>query len=152
MNLVKTIIEVLDDINETATEIEPLQKRLNDKRKTLGELNEQLLFMSSLRDFLSKKILETYSDAELEEVGKYRKQVHPNSWIPTETCYVSSKVFDPYYDEWYIYNYERKGDKIRLAVSCKKNEGTISGLMTFLDTHYTNWFEISELEMLNDGL
>ena len=152
MNVLKNFIEVLDDINDTEQQMKPLQDRLNDKRKTLSELNEKLPFIFSLRDFLSEKILETYSEEELEEVDKYRKQVHPNPWIPTETCYVSSKVFDPFTDSWYIYNYEREGDKIRMVVSCKKNEGSISGLMTFLDTHYTNWFKISELEMFDDGL
>lgn len=151
MNILKTIIEVLDDINDTEKQIKPLQNRLNDKRKTLSELNEQLPFMSSLRDFLSEKILETYSEEALQAVNDYRKEIEVQK-RDTAITYSLNKTFDPFNDSWYIYDYEREGDKIRLLVSCKKNEGTISGLLTFLDTHYTNWFEISELEMFDNGL
>ena len=151
MNVLKTIIEVLDEINDTEKQIKPLQDRLNDKRKTLSELNEKLPFMFSLRDFLSEKILETYSEEALNAVNEYRKELEKQK-NGTATSYTVNKTFDPFNDSWYIYDYEREGDKIRLLVSCKKNEGTISGLLTFLDTHYTNWFEISELEMFDNGL
>lgn len=151
MNVLKTIIEVLDEINDTEKQIKPLQDRLNDKRKTLSELNEKLPFMFSLRDFLSEKILETYSEEALQAVNDYRKEIEVQK-RDTAITYSLNKTFDPFNDSWYIYDYEREGDKIRLLVSCKKNEGTISGLLTFLDTHYTNWFEISELEMFDNGL
>ena len=151
MNVLKTIIEVLDEINDTEKQIKPLQDRLNDKRKTLSELNEKLPFMFSLRDFLSEKILETYSEEALQAVNDYRKEIEVQK-RDTAITYSLNKTFDPFYDSWYIYDYEREGDKIRLVVSCKKNEGSISGLLTFLDTHYTNWFEISELEMFDNGL
>ena len=146
MNVLKDIIEVIDEINITEQEIEPLQKRLNDNRKSLSELNEKLPFMSSLRDFLAKKIIETYSEDELKALSEYRSE------LKSITSYSSNKTFDPLYDSWYIYDYERKGDKIRIKVSCKKNEGSISGLMTFLDTHYSSWFEMSELEQINEKL
>lgn len=151
MNVLKTIIEVLDEINDTEKQIKPLQDRLNDKRKTLSELNEKLPFMFSLRDFLSEKILETYSEEALNAVNEYRKELEKQK-NGTATSYTANKTFDPLNDSWYIYDYEREGDKIRLVISCKKNEGSISGLLTFLDTHYTNWFKISELEMFDDGL
>lgn len=143
MNVLKNIIEVIDEINITEQEIEPLQKRLNDNRKSLSELNEKLPFMYSLRDFLAEKIIETYSEDELKALSEYRRE------LKSLTSYSSNKTFDPLYDSWYIYDYERKGDKIRIKVSCKKNEGSISGLMTFLDTHYSSWFEMSELETIN---
>lgn len=152
MNILKNIIEVLDEIKDTEKQIKPLQERLNDKRNTLSELNEKLPFMLSLRDFLSKKILEKYSEEELEQVNDYRKDLKYKKLHPETTFYSSNKIFDPFNDSWYIYDYEREGDKIRMVISCKKNEGSISGLLTFLDTHYTNWFEISELEMFNDGI
>lgn len=145
--MIKNFIEVIDEVKALEEKIQPLQNELSDKRKTLSELNEQLKFNNSLKDFLSKKILDTYTDSELEEVGKYRKLIHPNPYIPTEvTFYANSSVFDPFNDEWYIYDYERNGEKIRFSVSCKKNEGSISGLMTFLDVHHTDWFNINEYE------
>ena len=151
MNILKTIIEVLDDINDTEKQIKPLQEKLNGKRLALSELNERLPFMFSLRDFLSEKILETYSEEELEAVNKYRKELEQRKSRPA-TSYTLNKTFDPFNDSWYIYDYEREGDNIRMVISCRKNEGSISGLLTFLDTHYTNWIKISELEMFNDGI
>ena len=137
-------IEVIDEINCLTEKIKPLENDLNIKTEALKTLNNELKVSLSLHRFLSEKILETYTEKELEEVGKYRKLLHPNQYIPTATAYINSSVFDPFNDEWSIYGYEKNEDKIRFLVSCKKNEGSISGLMTILDTHYTNWFKISD--------
>lgn len=152
MNKIKTMIELLSYKQTLNKELTELQSKLKPIQENINQLNEQIFMSKELHDFLCEKILEAYTESELEEVGKYRKQLHPNPWIPTETAYVSSKIFDPFNDSWYIYDYEQEGDNIRFLVSCRKNEGSISGLMTFLDTHSTDWIKISELEMFNDGL
>lgn len=145
MNKLKTIIELLSYKNHLVKESQEIQSKLTPIQENINLLNDQIFMSNELHDFLCEKILETYTENELEEVGKYRKQLHPNPWIPTETSYVSSKIFDPFNDSWYIYDYEQEGDNIRFLVSCKKNESSISGLMTILDTHYTNWFNINKL-------
>lgn len=152
MNKLKTMIELLSYKQTLNKELTELQSKLKPIQENINSLNDQISISKELHDFLCEKILETYTENELEEVGKYRKKIHPNPWIPRETYYVNSKVFDPFNDEWYICDYEQKEGKIRFMVSCRKNEGSISGLMTFLDTHYTDWIEISELEMLEDGV
>lgn len=152
MNKIKTMIELLSYKQTLNKELTELQSKLKPIQENINSLNDQISISKELHDFLCEKILETYTESELEEVGKYRKLLHPNPWIPTETAYVSSKIFDPFNDSWYIYDYEQEGDNIRFLVSCRKNEGSISGLMTFLDTHSTDWIKISELEMFNDGL
>lgn len=152
MNKLKTMIELLSYKQTLNKELTELQSKLKPIQENINSLNDQISISKELHDFLCEKILETYTESELEEVGKYRKLFHPNPWIPTETAYVNSKIFDPFNDSWYIYDYEQEGDSIRFLVSCRKNEGSISGLMTFLDTHSTAWIKISELEMFNDGL
>lgn len=152
MNNIKTMIELLSYKRTLNKKIAELQSELNPIQERIELLNSQISISKELHDFLCEKILETYTESELEEVGKYRKLLHPNPWIPTETAYVNSKIFDPFNDSWYIYDYEQEGDNIRFLVSCRKNEGSISGLMTFLDTHYTDWIKISELEMFEDEL
>ena len=152
MNKIKTMIELLSYKQTLNKELTELQSKLKPIQENINQLNEQIFMSKELHDFLCEKILETYTESELEEVGKYRKLLHPNPLIPTETAYVSSKVFDPFNDSWHIYDYEQERDNIRFLVSCRKNEGSISGLMTFLDTHSTDWIKISELEMFNDGL
>lgn len=160
------MIEILSYKNTLNKEITELQSKLKPIQENIKSLNDQIFMSTKIYSFLCEKIMETYSEKELEEVGEYRKQLRQNPFIPTETSYiqaktpyitteasyVSSKVFDPFNDSWYIYDYEQEGDNIRFLVSCRKNEGSISGLMTFLDTHSTAWIKISELEMFNDGL
>jgi len=149
MNKMQIMIELLSYKNQLIKQSQEIQSKLNPIQENINSLNDQIFMSKELNDFLCEKILETYTESELEEVGKYRKLIHPNPWIPTETAYVSSKIFDPFNDSWYIYDYEQEGDNIRFLVSCRKNEGSISGLMTFLDTHYTAWIKISELENFN---
>ena len=148
MNKIQTMVELLSYKNQLIKQSQEIQSKLNPIQENINSLNDQIFMSTGLYSFLCEKILETYTESELEEVGKYRKQLHPNPWIPTETAYVSSKIFDPYNDSWYIYDYEQEGDNIRFLVSCRKNEGSISGLMTFLDTHSTAWIKISELNDL----
>lgn len=152
MNKIKTMIELLSYKRTINKELTELQSKLKPIQENINSLNDQIFMSTKLYSFLCEKIMDTYGEKELEEVGEYRKQLHPNPYIPTETSYVSSKIFDPFNDSWYIYDYEQEGDNIRFLISCRKNEGSISGLMTFLDTHSTAWIKISELEMFNDGL
>jgi hypothetical protein len=152
MNKIQTMVELLSYKNQLIKQSQEIQSKLNPIQENINSLNDQIFMSTGLYSFLCEKILETYTESELEEVGKYRKLLHPNPWIPTETAYVSSKIFDPFNDSWYIYDYEQEGDNIRFLVSCRKNEGSISGLMTFLDTHSTDWIKISELEMFEDEL
>jgi len=152
MNKLKTMVELLSYKKELEKQSQEIQSKLSPIRESINSLNDQILMSSKLHEFLCEKILETYTESELDEVGEYRKLIQPDPWLQAATSYVNSKVFDPYYDEWYIYDYEQDGDKIRFKVSCRKNEGSISGLMTFLDPHCTDWIKISELDMFNDDL
>ena len=149
MNKIKTMIELLSYKQTLNKELTELQSKLKPIQENINSLNDQIFMSTKLYSFLCKKIMDTYSEKELEEVGEYRKFLQQQK-SSTTTYLNNSTVFDPYNDSWYIYDYEQEGDNIRFFVSCRKNEGTISGLMTFLDTHYTSWFKISELEMFND--
>lgn len=144
MNKIKEMVELLGEERKLESKLKEVQSLLKPIREKVRVLNEDIFMSPSLYHFLCEKIMDIYSEKELEEVEEYRKQLHPNPYIPTETSYVSSKIFDPFNDSWYIYDYEQEGDNIRFLVSCRKNEGSISGLLTFLDVHNTNWFKISE--------
>lgn len=152
MNKIKEMVELLGEERKLQSKLQEVQSVLQPIIEKVRALNEDIFMSTSLYHFLCEKIMDTYSEKELEEVGEYRKQLHPNPFIPTETAYVSSKIFDPFNDSWYIYDYEQEEDNIRFLVSCRKNEGSISGLLTFLDTHYTSWIKISELEQFNEEL
>lgn len=152
MNKMKTMIELLSYKRTLEKEMTELQSKLEPIRENIGSLNDSIFISTNLYNFLCEKIMDTYSEKELEEVGEYRKSLSYSAEHQAITSYNGYKIFDPFNDSWYIYDYEQEGDNIRFLVSCRKNEGSISGLMTFLDTHSTAWIKISELEMFNDGL
>jgi hypothetical protein len=151
MNKIKTMIELLSYKQTLNKELTELQSKLKPIQENINSLNDQIFMSTKLYSFLCEKIMDTYSEKELEEVGEYRKSLNYNQ-LNSITSYNGYRIFDPFNDSWYIYDYEQEGDNIRFLVSCRKNEGSISGMMTFLDTHSTAWIKISELEMFNDGL
>ena len=149
MNKLTKMIELLGEQNKLYSKLQEVQSLLSPIKAEIEKLNESIYLSTELHDFLCEKIMNTFTEDYLNEIYEYRKLIHPNQFVPTERVYVASKTFDPFNDSWYIYDYEQEGDNIRFLVSCRKNEGSISGLMTFLDTHYTDWVKISELEMFN---
>lgn len=146
------MVELLGEERKLHSKLQEVQSVLQPIIEKVRALNEDIFMSTSLYHFLCEKIMETFTEDEKERVGEYRKflQQQQNS---TTTAYVSnSTVFDPFNDSWYIYDYEQEEDNIRFLVSCRKKEGSISGLLTFLDTHYTAWIKISELEQFNETL
>lgn len=155
MNKIKEMIELLGEQNRLYKQLQEVQSLLEPIKSKISVLNDSISMSTRVYNFICDKILETYTKDEIEKVEEYRKLLaQANTYVNSTSVYSYNgfKIFDPYNDSWYIYDYEQEGDKIRLLVSCRKNEGSISGLMTFLDTHCTNWFKISELEMLDDGV
>jgi hypothetical protein len=152
MNKIKEMVELLGEERKLESKLQEVQSVLQPIIEKVRALNEDIFMSTSLYHFLCEKIMEAFTEDEKERVGEYRKFLQQQQ-SSTTTAYVNnSTVFDPYNDSWYIFDYEQEGDKIRFKVSCRKNEGSISGLMTFLDTHYTVWIKISELEMFDDGV
>ena len=164
MNKLKEMIELIDAEKILENEVQEIYSKLNPIREQIKTINDNISISKELFDFLCEKILETYNENELKEVERYRQllnssdcaiTVHEGHEIsPSTRQYYNQfytqrhSIFDPKSDSWYIYDYEKEGDKVRFLVSCEKYEGHISGLMTFLDTHYTNWFNLKEIEEL----
>lgn len=149
MNKIKTMVELLSYKNQLIKQSQEIQSKLTPIQENINSLNDQIFMSKELHDFFCEKILSTYTKDELDEVDKYRKALSYAAEHQTITSYNGYKIFDPFNDSWYIYDYEQEGDNIRFLVSCRKNEGSISGLMTFLDTHSTDWIKINELEKFN---
>lgn len=139
------LVELLGEQNKLYNEIQEINAKLDPIKKKISKINDSIQFNSELYMFLCEKILNTYTKEQLLEVDKYRKQLEQANSHGTIFS-INGFIFDPLNDSWYIYDYEQDGDKVRFIISCRKNEGSISGLMTFLDTHYTDWIKFSELE------
>ena len=152
MNKIKEMVELLGEERKLQSKLQEVQSVLQPIIEKVRVLNEEIFMSTSLYHFLCEKIMEAFTEDEKERVIEYKKFLIQQQ-SSTTTAYVNnSKVFDPFNDSWYIYDYEQEEDNIRFLVSCRKNEGSISGLLTFLDTHYTAWIKISELEQFNETL
>jgi hypothetical protein len=144
MDKLKQFIELEGERKGLQEKLQPLQYSMNRLNAELGELNDSLMF-SCDKDFISQKIWDAFEDERKEALIELRKK--RDSELNNATSYSAYQTpFDPFYDSWRLVTFEKDGNKIRFQVSCKKNEGSISGLMTFLDTYWTTWFEISELD------
>jgi hypothetical protein len=146
MDKLKQFIELEGERKGLQEKLQPLQYSMNRLNIELDELNDSLMF-SCDKDFISKKIWDAFEDERKEALIELRKK--RDSELLNATSFSAYQTpFDPFYDSWRLVTFERDGNKIRFQVSCRKNEGTISGLMTFLDTYWTDWFDIKELDSI----
>ena len=146
MKKLKQFIELEGERKGLQEKLQPLQYSMNRLNIELDELNDSLMF-SCDKDFISQKIWDAFEDEMKEALIELRKK--RDSELNNATSYSAYQTpFDPFYDSWRLVTFERDGNKIRFQVSCRKNEGTISGLMTFLDTYWTDWFDIKELDSI----
>ena len=146
MKKLKQFIELEGERKGLQEKLQPLQYSMNRLNAELSELNDSLMF-SCDKDFISQKIWDAFEDERKEALIELRKK--RDSELNNATSYSAYQTpFDPFYDSWRLVTFEKDGSKIRFQVSCRKNEGTISGLMTFLDTYWTDWFDIKELDSI----
>lgn len=161
MITLKEFVEIDSEAKAIRKKIEPENTRLDVIGYLKEEFNGNLTY--NVKSFISQKLWDNMDSDTKEKVEAYReeldKMLNPPksefSWASTDgECghysYAISAIqkgpFDPFHDEWWIVKCETDGDKVRFCVSCRKNEDSISGLMIFLNEHFTTWFDISELE------
>lgn len=145
MNRLKEFIELDKQRKELNEELIPLQTKMAELKHGIDIVNDKLSFTKE-KEFISQKLWDAF-DSDTKEALQYLREKRAEEINWNAISYSAYKTpFDPFYDSWYIVSHEIDGNKIRFEVSCRKNEGTISGLMTFLDVYWTTWFDISELE------
>ena len=161
MITLKEFVDLKEEAKAIHKRIKPETDRLDDIARLADDFNHNLLW--NVKNFISQKLWDNMDSDTKEKVEKYRdeldKMLNPPksefTWAATEDggSYGSYAIhtippgpFDPFHDEWWIFSTEKKDEKVRIGVSCRKNEGSISGLVTFIDQHWTDWFDISEIE------
>jgi len=149
MNKLQEYIQAETERRLIANEMEPLQARMTTVLAKIDSINDELLLTE--KAFINRKLMENLSQDHIEAIQARRDEI--KKMLSDATSYSLSHidVFDPEHDEWHLVGFETNEDKIRFQVSCKKREGTISGLLTFLDIYWTSWFNISELSEINNG-
>ena len=149
MNKLQEYIQAETERRLIANEMEPLQARMNIVSAKINSINDELLL--SVKAFINRKLMENLSQDHIEAIQARRDELEKMLSDTTSYSLSHIDVFDPEHDEWHLVGFETNEDKMRFQVSCKRREGTISGLLTFLDSYWTSWFNISELSEINNG-
>lgn len=161
MITLKEFVDIEEEANVIHKLIKPETDRLKDIARLEDDFNHNLLW--NVKNFISQKLWDNMDPDTKEKVEAHRNEIdkmlnppkHDFGWATTEDGGVSGSIgyysippgpFDPFHDEWWIFRTEKKDGKVRIGVSCRKNEGSISGLVTFVDEHWTDWFDEKELE------
>lgn len=145
MDKLKEFIELETERKAIQEKLTPLRVKLDGVTSRINDLNDSLNF-SAEKDFIAQKLWDAFPNEKKELVLEVRKK-YTGPMADANFSYVAVNTpFDPFYDSWYIVTFQKDGNKVRFEVSCRKNEGTISGLMTFLDTYWTTWFDINEIK------
>ena len=129
---------------ELQEKMKPLQDEMSEVNSRIRDLNDKMPY--GIKMVIQDKLWENTPDSVKEEIDDYHRKVSEMMSSGAYYAFNQKCPFDPRIDKWHLITFEQEGDKIRFQVSCYKNEGTISGLMTFLDTYWTTWFSISEIE------
>lgn len=147
MDKLKQFIELETERKAIQEKLTPLKVRLDGVTSRINDLNDSLNF-SAEKDFIAQKIWDAFPNEKKELVLEERKKYTGTMDSANYSYAAINTPFDPFHDAWYIVTFQKDGNKVRFEVSCRKNEGAISGLMTFLDTYWTDWFDIKELDNL----
>ena len=147
MDKLKQFIELETERKSIQEKLTPLKVRLDGVTSRINDLNDSLNF-SAEKDFIAQKIWDAFPNEKKELVLEERKKYTGTMDSANYSYAAINTPFDPFHDSWYIVTFQKDGNKVRFEVSCRKNEGTISGLMTFLDTYWTDWFDIKELDSI----
>ena len=129
-----------------------LQYIVNPHLKNLERCNSEIIQWGNNlsfkeREFISNKILENFSEYHLKQIYERRertKQMFENN----ASFYQVENIFDPLYDDWYVFDIEINKGLVRIEVSCNKNTGHISGIYTIPDLYKSKWFRIEELNTI----
>ena len=124
----------------------PLESSLKDINKEMDNIVESLPF--STKQFISQKLWDAFSGDRKERVLQARKELEErNSSVATSyTMEDLNRPFDPFNDDWRIVDMQETDDgKVEIEVSCRRREGSISGIYTFLDVYWTVPFDLNEI-------
>ena len=143
MNKLKEFVQVDTERKLVQKELTPLQERMHGIQTRLNEINDSLSI--SEKELINLKLWEAFSSSTKELVEHAREERERMFSGNGSYCCATNEPFDPFFDKWHLTAFETKDNQIRFEVSCNRKEGSISGLMTFLDVYWTAWFDIAEL-------
>ena len=147
MGLIETFIEAEAERKKVQEQLNPLYDKMSSLTRTIEEAEKNMSWGE--KKFINQKLWENLDEKHQQDVLDVRADIEKMM----NGNYSYSRVnnpFDPFHDEWHLITYKQLDDgKIQLQVSCRRREGTISGIYTFLDTYWTVPFDIKEMGIDN---
>lgn len=142
-----SIIDLIGQMKEREVireKIAPLNASLYKVQTEIKSIINNLDY--SNMELIKQSLYDNFTEEEKDKLKKYRDEITEMNLYA-----IAKSPFDPFVDAFDIYDYEENEDgQIRISVSCKKNDGSISGLMTFLDVHKTAWINKEDLLKIKD--
>ena len=156
------VYKLFKEIKDCEGKISVLQRKKEDARNELEELLKKNFYR--LRDFIAKAIYEELGDEQRrkidlkkleaqkkEEQRKLMEELgvkNNEDWLNTSTSYSFNPDFDPFVDEFEIYDCKLSEDKksIKICVECLKNRQYLGILACWIPSTYeTGWISVKDL-------
>lgn len=144
MKTIKDLTHLFIEKKRLVDIVAPHTKNLENVNTNIKNTLSELSYEE--KKFINKKLFENFSEEHKEKVFKQRNEAIK---INSANSYAYFSEFDPDFDTYEIVNIEINRNLMRITVSCLKNENNISGLLRFLDTYSTKWFDRNEIENNN---
>jgi hypothetical protein len=142
MSNIFKLVSLYNDKEKVSEKMKPFEEKLKDIHESIKTAKDNLTFEE--RNFINNKLIDNFSETEIKEIEHCRKL--RNDMLNGNAYYALPDIFDPYYDKYDICDIQKDGNKMRIGVSCLKQEGSISGMVRFLKMYYTTWFYRNELK------
>lgn len=155
------VYKLLKEVKDCEGKISELLRKKEDARKELEELLKKNFYR--LRDFIAKAIYEELGDEQkrkidLKKLKAQKKEeqrkmmeefgIKNEDWLDNSTTYSMNSDFDPFVDQFEIYDCKLSEDKksIKIRVECLKNRQYlgISGCW-IPSTYETGWISVKDL-------
>lgn len=147
MGFIETFIEAEAERKKVQEQLKPLHDKMNSLTRTIEEAEKNMSWDE--KEFINQKLWENFDEKHQQDVLDVRADIE-KMMSGNYSYSMTTTPFDPFHDEWHLITYKQLEDgKIQLQVSCKRREGTISGIYTFLDTYWTVPFDIKEMGIDN---
>ena len=155
------VYRLLKEVKDCEGKIAALMSKKTEAKKELEELLKKNFYR--LRDFIAKAIYEELGDEQKQKIDlkkleaqkkeEQRKMMEEfgiknEDWLNNSTSYSMNSDFDPFVDQFEIYDCKLSEDKksIKIRVECLKNRQYlgISGCW-IPSTYETGWISIKEI-------
>ena len=130
---------------EVQEKLTPLQHEMTQLVEKIRRINDSMPFYE--KSFIQEKLWKNISP-DLQETILMERNERDASLSSDNTSYCAKDYyFDPFRDKFdFVTSTIDNDGKIIITVSCVRKEGSISGLLRFLDTYNTVPFTIEELD------